>query len=199
MKEYIRENIEESVNAKKRLLESKELLDMIEKVSSLCIEAYRNGNKILVCGNGGSASDAQHMTGELVGRYKMERAGIPAISLNANTTVLTALGNDYDYDRIFAKQVKALGNQGDILIGISTSGNSANIVEAVCQAEKQGIHTVALTGESGGKLKSLSDYVINVPSSDTPRIQEMHILIIHVICGIIEKELYNSGYFGEQE
>ena len=199
MKKYIRENIEESVNAKKRLLESKELLDMIEKVSSLCIEAYRNGNKILVCGNGGSASDAQHMTGELVGRYKMERAGIPAISLNANTTVLTALGNDYDYDRIFAKQVKALGNPGDILIGISTSCNSANIVEAVCQAAKQGIHTVALTGESGGKLKLLSDYVINVPSSDTPRIQEMHILIIHVICGIIEKELYNSGYFGEQE
>lgn len=197
MKDYIRNNIQESVDAKIRLLQDEKLCSLIENVCGLCIEAYRKGNKILVCGNGGSASDAQHMTGELVGRYKIERAGIPAISLNANTAVMTALGNDYDYDSIFSKQVKALGAAGDVLFVISTSGNSMNTVLAARQAKAQKITTVALTGEGGGKLKELCDYTINVPSANTPRIQEMHILVIHTICGIIEKELKNLGFFEE--
>lgn len=197
MKEYIIDNIKESIDAKNRLLADSRIGELIEKVCGLCIEAYQKGNKILVCGNGGSASDALHMTGELVGRYKIERAGIPAISLNSNAAVMTALGNDYDYDSIFAKQVTALGVKGDILFSISTSGNSSNAVLACRQAAKQGLTTIALTGEGGGKLKEICDYTINVPSSNTPRIQEMHILIIHIICGIIEKELYDSGFFGE--
>lgn len=197
MREYILQNIQESLDAKTKLLQDERLTVLIEKVAETCINAYEKGNKILVCGNGGSASDAQHMTGELVGRYKIERAGIPAISLNANTAVMTALGNDYDYDSIFAKQVKALGVEGDVFFAISTSGNSKNAVLACEQAKKQGIITVALTGESGGKLKEMADFTLNVPSANTPRIQEMHILIIHILCGLIEKRLYDSGFFKE--
>ncbi len=197
MKEYIRSNIEESIETKKKLLNDERLLQVIEEVSRVCIEAYEKGNKIMVCGNGGSASDAQHMTGELVGRYKLERAGIPAIALNANAAVMTALGNDYDYESIFAKQVAALGKNEDILFVISTSGNSQNTVLACEAAKKMGIITVALTGNGGGKLGELCDFVINVPSDNTPRIQEMHILVIHSICGLIEKELYNRGFFGD--
>jgi len=197
MKEYIRNNIEESIETKKKLLNDERLLQTIEEVSRICIDAYEKGNKIMVCGNGGSASDAQHMTGELVGRYKMERAGIPAIALNANAAVMTALGNDYDYKSIFAKQVVALGKNEDILFVISTSGNSPNTVLACEAAKKMGIITVVLTGNSGGKLGELCDFVINVPSDNTPRIQEMHILVIHSICGLIERELYNRGFFGD--
>lgn len=199
MKEYILQNIQESLDAKAKLLQDERLMGLIEKVAQICIEAYKKGNKILVCGNGGSASDAQHMTGELVGRYKIERAGIPAISLNANTAVMTALGNDYDYDSVFAKQVKALGVKEDVLFAISTSGNSKNAVLACEQAKKQGILTIALTGEGGGKLKEIADFTLNVPSDNTPRIQEMHILIIHILCGLIEKGLYDTGYFEENE
>lgn len=195
MREYIRSNIRESIETKKELLSNEEILSTIEEVCRVCIETYEKGNKIMVCGNGGSASDAQHMTGELVGRYKMERAGIPAIALNANAAVMTALGNDYDYDSIFAKQVVALGKKGDVLFAISTSGNSRNTVLACEAAKKMGITVVALTGNTGGILKTLCDYIINVPSDNTPRIQEMHILVIHSICGIIERELYNRGFF----
>ena len=198
MKEYIRNNIEESINAKKKLLADDSLLSVVEEVSRICIDAYEKGSKVMVCGNGGSASDAQHMAGELVGRYKMERAGIPAIALNANTAVMTALGNDYDYESIFAKQVVALGKKEDVLFVISTSGNSKNTVLACEEAKKMGIITVALTGAQGGILKTLCDYTINVPSDNTPRIQEMHILIIHSLCGIIERELYNRGFFEDR-
>lgn len=197
MREYIRENIQESIEAKMQLLQDERIVELIEQVAKVSIEAYKNGKKILVCGNGGSASDAQHMTGELVGRYKMERAGIPAIALNANVAVMTAIGNDYDYGSIFAKQVKALGQEGDVLFAISTSGNSANTVLACQQAKEMGIKTVGLTGAGGGRMMELCDYTIDVPSNNTPRVQEMHILIIHALCGIIERELYNSGFFGE--
>lgn len=196
--DYILDNIKESVEAKTILLKDEKLLEVIREVAAICIDTYRKEGKLLVCGNGGSASDAQHMVGELVGRYKIERPGIPAIALNANTTVLTAIGNDYSYDELYSKQVKALGRKGDVLFVISTSGNSGNTVLACEQAKEMGITTVALTGEGGGKLKSLCDYTINVPSSNTPRIQEMHILVIHTICGLIEKELYNTGFFGEK-
>ena len=197
MREYIKTCIQDSIDTKRRLYENEELLDKIEAAAAACITAYKAGGKVLACGNGGSASDAQHLVGELVGRYKIERFGIAAIALNSNVAVMTALGNDYSYDEIFSKQVRALGKKSDVLFGISTSGNSANIVKAFEQAKKQGIYTVSLTGEGGGILKEISDYNINVPSTDTPRIQESHILVIHAICGLIEEELYNAGYFGE--
>lgn len=192
MKKYILDNIKESIEAKNRLYEDELLLDTICKVVDACIKAYKNGNKILVCGNGGSAADAQHMVGELVGRFNMERPGIPAISLNSNVVVMTAVCNDYDYDAIFEKQLVAMGNKGDILISISTSGNSANCMNAVSTAKDNGIITVGLTGASGGTMKEYCDYLINVPSDNTPRIQEMHILVIHLICGLIEQALFGE-------
>lgn len=195
MQEYIRENITDSIECKQKLLKNEALLLNIEQVAQMCIEAYKRGNKLMMCGNGGSASDAQHMAGELVGRYLMERRGIPAIALNANSTVMTALSNDYDYESAFAKQVRALGNEGDICIGISTSGNSGNVVKALEEAKKLGIKTVGFTGSGGGKMKECSDYLLNVPSDRTPRIQEMHIMVIHIICGLIEKGLQECGYF----
>lgn len=197
MQEYIRQNIRQGLESKRKLLEDEILLAMIERVAQLCIDAYKNGNKLLLCGNGGSASDVQHMVGELVGRYLMERRGIPAIALNANTTVMTAIANDYDYDSMFAKQVRALGKEGDILFGISTSGNSQNVVKAFEEARKMGIKTVGLTGRSGGKMKAKSDYLLNVTSDITPRIQEMHIMLIHIICGLIENGLNESGFWDE--
>ena len=197
MRDYILENIQESIAAKQKLLNDEGILKTIEEAASLCIDAYKKGRKILVCGNGGSASDALHMTGELVGRYKLERSGIPAIALNSNVAVMTALGNDYDYESIYAKQVKALGSEGDVLFAISTSGNSKNTVAACRQAAAMNISTVSLTGENGGKMREISDICINVPSNNTPRIQEMHILLIHTLCGIIEKQLYEDGYFEE--
>ncbi|MGN0512972.1 MAG: SIS domain-containing protein [Lachnospiraceae bacterium] len=197
MRDYILENIQESIAAKQKLLNDEGILKTIEEAASLCIDAYKKGRKILVCGNGGSASDALHMTGELVGRYKLERSGIPAIALNSNVAVMTALGNDYDYESIYAKQVKALGSEGDVLFAISTSGNSKNTVAACRQASAMNISTVSLTGENGGKMREISDICLNVPSNNTPRIQEMHILLIHTLCGIIEKQLYEDGYFEE--
>lgn len=197
MQEYIKENIKEGLESKQKLLEDMNLLSTVEQIARLCIAAYKNGNKLLVCGNGGSASDAQHMVGELVGRYMLERRGIPAIALTANSTVITAITNDYDYESVFAKQVRALGEEGDILIGISTSGNSANVVNAFEQARELGIKTVGFTGRNGGKMKQCSDYLLNVTSDKTPRIQEMHILLIHTICGLIERELYENRFFGD--
>jgi D-sedoheptulose 7-phosphate isomerase len=190
MKEYIKNNIKESLESKEKLLNDEALIEAIEKVAKLCIEAYRQGNKILTCGNGGSASDAQHLVGELVGRYMIERNGIPAIALTANSTVMTALGNDYNFDEVFAKQVRAYGKEGDILIGISTSGNSKNVIEAFEEAHNMGVKTIGFTGETGGKLNGLADFLINVPSNSTPRIQEMHIMVIHIICGLIEDGLF---------
>lgn len=195
MQEYIRENIAEGIECKQALLQNEALLLEVEHVAQACIEAYKKGNKLLVCGNGGSASDAMHMTGELVGRYLIERRGIPAVALNANVTIMTALSNDYDYNSVFAKQVRALGNEGDILFGISTSGNSKNVVMAFEEARKLGITTVGLTGAGGGQMRESSDYLLNVPSDRTPRIQEMHIVLIHTLCGLIEKELQECGYF----
>jgi D-glycero-beta-D-manno-heptose-7-phosphate kinase len=163
----------------------------MEKLTELMVDAYRNGKKILVFGNGGSASDAQHFVGELVGRFKIERKGLPAIALNADTTILTAIGNDFGYDSIFERQVEAFGEEGDIVIGISTSGNSPNVVKALEKAKAIGLKTVCLTGK-GGKVVDTSDVAIKVPSDNTPRIQEAHTVIIHTVCEMMEKELYES-------
>lgn len=198
MLEYITQNISESIRAKEQLLADRSLLETLEKAAGACIEAYKKGNKILVCGNGGSASDALHMTGELVGRYKMERRGVSAIALNANEAVMTAISNDYDYESVFSKQVAAFGKAGDVLVGISTSGNSANVVKALEEARKMNIAAVGLTGRDGGRMRHETDYLLNVPSDDTPRIQEMHILLIHTICGLIEKGLAENGFWNIQ-
>ena len=184
--EDIKARLIESANVKIKISENKELLDKILGVSNEIAQALGNGKKILICGNGGSAADAQHIAAELVGKFMKERRALPAIALNTNTSVITAIGNDYSYDDIFARQVEAFGTSGDILIGISTSGNSKNVLKAFEIAKKISIMTVALTGQSGGKMKEMVDICINVPSSLTPRIQEAHITIGHIMCEIAE-------------
>lgn len=171
----------------------KDASGMIENVAKICIEALSNGNKIILCGNGGSAADAQHIAAELVGRYKINRKAFNAIALTTDTSILTAIANDFGYDTIFERQVEGLGKSGDVLIGISTSGNSQNIILAIEKAKKLGIKTIALTGANDSKIKNLADYTINVPSTITNNIQEMHIAVGHILCEIIEKELSNTN------
>jgi len=161
----------------------------LEKASVLAVETLKNGNKILLCGNGGSAADAQHIAAELTGRYKTERRGLPGIALTTDTSALTAIGNDYGYHRVFDRQVEALANKGDLLIGISTSGNSENIVSALTLAKELGCHTLGFSGRDGGKMNDVCDVNLVVPSNDTPRIQEMHTLFGHTICQIIDNAL----------
>jgi D-sedoheptulose 7-phosphate isomerase len=158
----------------------------IEIASTIIVDALKNGNKVLLCGNGGSAADAQHIAAELTGRYKTERRGLPGIALTTDTSAITAIGNDYGYDRIFDRQVESLANKGDIIIGISTSGNSKNVVSALELGQELGCKTVGLTGRDGGAMNNVCDINIIVPSDNTPRIQEMHILFGHTICQIID-------------
>ncbi len=165
------------------------------EASKLAVETLRAGNKILLCGNGGSAADAQHIAAELTGRYKTERRGLPGIALTTDTSALTAIGNDYGYDRVFDRQVEALANKGDLLIGISTSGNSKNVINALKVAREMGCKTLGLTGRDGGAMNELCDINLVVPSNDTPRIQEMHILFAHTICQIIDNEFFNLIYY----
>ena len=159
---------------------------VIDAISEIWIDALSNGNKVIFCGNGGSAADSQHLAAELMGRYKVDRDPMAAISLTVDTSALTAIGNDYGYDMVFSRQLKGIGKKGDVLVGISTSGNSRNILDAFTVAKQLGIRTVALTGESGGAMKSQADLCLNVPSSVTNNIQEMHIACGHLICGIVE-------------
>jgi len=161
----------------------------LEKASAMAVEVLRRGNKVLLCGNGGSAADAQHIAAELTGRYKTERRGLPAIALTTDTSALTAIGNDYGYERIFDRQVEALANEGDLLIGISTSGDSLNVISALLLAKEMGAKTLGFSGKGGGKMNYACDINLVVPSDNTPRIQEMHILFGHTICQIIDDEL----------
>ncbi len=163
--------------------------ESVERASMLAVETLKRGNKILLCGNGGSAADAQHIAAELTGRYKTERGGLAGIALTTDTSALTAIGNDYGYDRIFDRQLEALANSGDLLIGISTSGNSANIISALKRAKEMGCYRVGFSGRDGGAMSELCDINLVVPSDDTPRIQEMHILFGHIMCQIIDDEL----------
>ena len=158
----------------------------IEKASIIIVDALKNGNKILLCGNGGSAADAQHIAAELTGRYKTERRGLPGIALTTDTSALTAIGNDYGYDRVFDRQVESLANSGDVIIGISTSGNSKNVINALKLAQEIGCKTVGFTGRDGGAMNEVCDINLVVPSDNTPRIQEMHILFGHTICQLID-------------
>ncbi|PKP35358.1 MAG: phosphoheptose isomerase [Bacteroidetes bacterium HGW-Bacteroidetes-17] len=186
----IKEAILDSIFIKKTLLESPELLKNIQISADLCVNSLRVGGKILFCGNGGSAADAQHLAAELSGRFYYDREPLDAEALHVNTSYLTAVANDYSYDEIYARLTKAKGKPNDILIGISTSGNSENIIRAMQMAKSIGMKTIGWTGESGGKLKTVSDCLINIPSTDTPRIQEAHILVGHMICEIIESEMF---------
>ena len=163
--------------------------DKLEIASKLAVETIKNGNKILLCGNGGSAADAQHIAAELVGRYKSDRRGLPAIALTTDTSALTSIGNDYGYDRVFDRQVEALANKGDLIIGISTSGNSQNVVNALKQGKKTGCKTLGFSGAGGGAMDELCDINLIVPSNNTPRIQETHILFGHIICQIIDDNM----------
>ncbi len=182
------EMIRSELNAHKKTIEDtiEKMIPSIEEASKLAIETLQNGNKILLCGNGGSAADAQHIAAELTGRYKSERRGLPGIALTTDTSALTAIGNDYGYERVFDRQVEALANKGDLLIGISTSGNSANIISAFTVAKEMGCQTIGMSGRDGGKMNEICDINLVVPSNDTPRIQEMHILIGHTVCQAID-------------
>ena len=186
----ISESIKESIEVKQKILSDSVLLDRIQEVAQHCIESFCNGNKVLFCGNGGSAADAQHLAAEFSGRFYYDRPPLPSEALHVNTSYLTAVANDYSYDEVYARIIRGSGKEGDVLFGISTSGNSSNIIKALETANKMGMITVALTGKSGGKMKDHCDYLINVPSSDTPRIQESHIMIGHIICELVESALF---------
>ncbi|TWO21877.1 D-sedoheptulose 7-phosphate isomerase [Campylobacter hyointestinalis] len=192
--QYIKSHFEDSIQVKNQILQDKALIELIQKVALITTNAYKNGFKTMLAGNGESAADAQHIAGEFVSRFYFDRPGIPSIALTTDTSILTAIGNDYGYDRLFARQVQAQGVKGDIFIGISTSGNSTNIIEAIKVCKEKEIISVGLTGQSGGKMADLCDYCIKVPSNCTPRIQESHIVIGHIICAIVEEEIFGKGF-----
>ncbi len=185
----ISQRIEASIAVKQQLLSHTEIC---AAVAERLIRAIRRGNKLLLFGNGGSAADAQHIAAEFVGRYYLDRPALPAQALTVNTSSLTAIGNDYDYDQIFARQIEAFGQAGDVAIGISTSGNSRNVIEALRAAKRKDMVTVGMTGESGGQLKVEVDYCICVPSRDTPRIQEAHILVGHILSELVEQAIFGD-------
>jgi D-sedoheptulose 7-phosphate isomerase len=193
VKKYIKEQIKKSFEIKQTIYENENLINKIEEVSKLCVALYRGDKKTILAGNGGSAADAQHIAAELVGRYGFDRPSIPSLALTTDTSCLTAIGNDYGYDNVFSRQLEGMGQAGDIFIGISTSGNSKNIINAFISAKKKGITTVALVGRDGGEMAKMADVALVVPSDSTPRIQESHILIGHIICDIIEKEIFGDG------
>jgi D-sedoheptulose 7-phosphate isomerase len=182
--------IQESIQLKKKMLTDHAMIVGIASMKDHIIKTYTNGDKILIAGNGGSAADAEHFAAELEGRYRLERKALPAMALTTNTSTLTAIANDYGYDKVFSRQLEAYARKGDIFIGISTSGNSENIIEAMKYSKDNGIKTIGLLGRDGGKLRDLCDISIVVPSDNTPRIQESHIFIIHTVCELVENELY---------
>lgn len=190
MNSRIQESIEQSIAVKQTILENPAFMERIEEAANLIIESLRNGGKIHFCGNGGSAADAQHLAAELSGRFYFDRPPLNAEALHCNTSYLTAVGNDYGYDFIFSRLIKGTGKKGDVLVGISTSGNSKNILMAYDACKEMGIKTISFTGETGGKMKEQSDLLLNVPSTDTPRIQESHIMIGHIICELVESALF---------
>ena len=190
MQNNIESMIQENIETNK--LVSEKSLSQIEKAANLVIGALKNNKKILIAGNGGSAAMSSHIAAEFTGRYKLERRGLPAIALTTELAAITAIGNDYGFERIFERQIEALGNDGDILIILSTSGNSKNLIKAVELAKKLNIHVIGLLGKDGGKLKNTSSAEIIVPSNSTPRIQEAHLMILHIICEIVENKLFGK-------
>ncbi len=186
----IAEIISASIEVKKQVLENAALQKTIADVITITTTAFQNGKKVLFCGNGGSAADAQHLAAEFSGRFYKDRKALPSEALHCNTSYLTAVANDYSYDVIYSRLVEGICEEGDVLIGLSTSGNSKNILNAFAAARDKKVITIGFTGATGGKMKEASDYLINVPSTDTPRIQESHILIGHIICELVEKNIF---------
>ena len=182
--------VQASIDTKARLLSDHGLIAVVGSVSELLIQRFRAGNKVMLFGNGGSAADAQHIAAEFVGRFAFDRAPLPALALSVNTSCLTAIGNDYGFNQAFSRQVLALGQPGDVAIGITTSGTSPNVLEGLGAARSKGVHTVGLTGSNGQRLKQVADHCICVPASETPRIQECHILVGHIISEIVEANLF---------
>lgn len=191
MQNQIRDIIRASIDTKQSIVDDQEIIEAMEKSVRLITAAFRDGRKVLFCGNGGSAADAQHLAAELSGRFYKDRVALPAEALHCNTSYLTAVANDYGYDEVYARLVEGIGKRGDILIGLSSSGNSQNVVRAFEAARSKEITTIGLTGKSGGMMKPVSDLLIRVPSVDTPHVQESHIMIGHIICRLVEAELFD--------
>lgn len=192
MKDYIKNYIIESTSVKEKILNSDEILNSVEKVSKLIIDAYRSGKKVLTAGNGGSAADAQHIAAELVSKFLIDRPALNALALTTNSSIMTAVGNDYSHEYVFARQIQAYGNEGDVYIAISTSGQSKNILKSIEEAKKRGLIVIGLTGKKDCKMETLCDLAIKIPSEKTPIIQESHIMLGHLICAIVEQELFKN-------
>jgi D-sedoheptulose 7-phosphate isomerase len=192
MKQFIANKIRESIAVKEAICQDEPLLNTIKLVAEAITQSLQTDHKILFCGNGGSAADAQHLAAEFSGRFYKDRTPLYAEALHCNTSYITAVGNDYGYDQVYARILKGIGRPGDVLVAISTSGNSANILEAIKVAKEQEMIVVSMTGATGGKMKEGSDYLINIPSGDTPRIQEAHITVGHIICEIVENNLFGA-------
>ncbi len=191
--EKIKKIIQASIDTKQQVLNNGTILTTIEKVVGAVTTSFKNGNRVYFCGNGGSAADAQHLAAEFSGRFYTDRKALPAEALHCNTSYLTAVANDYSYDVVFSRMIDGIGQAGDVLIGLSTSGNSGNIIKAFDVAKEKQMITVAFTGETGGKMKDMADHLINVPSKDTPRIQESHIMIGHIICQLVEEKMFTPN------
>ncbi len=192
MREQIKDIISASVNTKQKVLSNESILTTIEEITTLVVKAFKGGNKVLFCGNGGSAADAQHLAAEFSGRFYKDRKPLPSEALHTNTSYLTAVANDYGYEHVYSRVVEGTGTDGDVLIALSTSGNSANITNALQKAREIGMITVGLTGEGGGKMKDMCDHLVNIPSADTPRIQEAHIMVGHIICQLVEEQFFKD-------
>jgi D-sedoheptulose 7-phosphate isomerase len=192
MSQKIADIIQASIAVKQQVLQDKNLLQCIDEIATLMVNCLKQGHRIYFCGNGGSAADAQHLAAEFSGRFYTDREALPAEALHCNTSYLTAVANDYSYDVVYSRLIRGIGQKGDVLAGLSTSGNSANILKAFETAREKGIHTVGFTGATGGQMKALSDFLINVPSTDTPRIQESHILVGHIICQLVEERYFET-------
>ncbi|WP_114788988.1 D-sedoheptulose 7-phosphate isomerase [Niabella yanshanensis] len=190
MSNQIKELIQSSITTKQLVLENEELIQTVNRVTDIIVTAFKNGNSVYFCGNGGSAADAQHLAAEFSGRFYKDRKALPAEALHCNTSYLTAVANDYSFDVIYARLIQGLGKPGDILIGLSTSGNSKNIVQAFETAREKQMTTIGFTGLSGGSMKAFSDHLVNIPSTDTPRIQECHMLLGHIICQLVEEKYF---------
>lgn len=188
MRNTIRSHLQGSIQTKQQVVDT--LLPELERAATLCVETYKQGKKMLIAGNGGSAADAQHVAGELMNYFRFDRHPLPAISLSTDTSVITSISNDSHYKYVFAKQLRALGQKGDIFIAISTSGNSENVIEAIAAAREKGLSILGFTGKTGGKMASLCDHIIKIPSTDVAHIQESHMSILHVICELIEREMF---------
>jgi D-sedoheptulose 7-phosphate isomerase len=188
----IKDIIQASIDVKAEILQNEEFLETIKKVVDVMATSLRGYGRLYFCGNGGSAADAQHLAAEFSGRFYVDRRALPAEALHCNTSYITAVGNDYGYDKVYARLIEGIGVKGDILVGLSTSGNSPNIVKAMEAAKAKGIITVGFTGYGGGVMKGLCDYLLNVPSTDTPRIQESHIMVGHIICQLVEEVFFDT-------